>query len=183
PAAPPPGLGTPPPGAPPAAPPPGLGTPPPAAPPPGGYGAPPPAPGAPPAAPPPAAPPAGPGAGATVQPVGYLIDEPNNVRIPITATTIFGRNPEADPDVLGGTAATVAIDEPGIEDIHARIRIDGAATTVESVGQSTVSITRAGGAAGAQTVGPVAVSLRAGDSINIGARAFVFQPTDVGGPR
>ncbi len=162
PGAPPPGAGVP-------GPPPGWGAPPPApsaSPPPGapGPGAPPPNPGGPlPAAPPPAG---GPPAGA-----GHLVDAEHGAQVPLVATTVIGSRPESDPEVVAGTAAMVTVDDGQLADIHARLRIDGQTSTVESVGQAVVTLTRHGGQVG---VGPVAVALVHGDAIHVGSRTFVY---------
>lgn len=163
-----------PPGAAPPGPPPGQFGPPPA-PAAGEFGAPPP----PSAGPGPAA---GPGAGQpapqggmTAQPVGYLVDADNAVQIPITATTVIGSRPDGDPEVVGGSAAMVTIDDPALNDVHARIRINGHATTVETVGNSPVSLTTYG-SGGVVAIGPTPHPLQPGDAVHIGSRSFVYHP-------
>lgn len=77
--------------------------------------------------------------------------------------------------MIAGSAATIAIDDPSLNHVHARIRIAGQGTTVEAVGTAPVSLQAAGGT-GLVAVGPAPHPLQPGDTVFFGSRRFVLHP-------
>ena len=110
---------------------------------------------------------------ATVVPVGYLIDEANDLQVPLTATTIIGSNPGEDREAAAGFAGMITVDDPNLRAVHVRLRIDGNNVTAEDT---------VGGGSWIQTgtESPVALTLMArtlndGDVLRVGAYAYTFR--------
>lgn len=118
----------------------------------------------------PAGPP--PDAETTTEPQGYLVDELNNIQIPITATTIVGSDPTQDPEAASGIAAMITLDDPAVSSVQLRITIDGSTTSVEDVAGGTSWIQAPGGPMSPMTGGPKA--LEHGHILRLGSRTFVF---------
>ncbi len=109
-------------------------------------------------------------------PLGVLI-LPDGRSFQISRTTVLGRQPDLDDDVMAGVADAVILDEPNVSRRHVKIILEDWDVFAVDLGSANGTALAPSGEAPARVAPDVRTPINSGATIYLGSTQLAFQPT------